>query len=196
MSYQTRNNTHPLTRLLYVLLLCCCSCLPLTATAHNHNEQNNNIDHRATPYHRPNTYKNPNTILVTTLCPPVKSLMRSPSTQYWAAPGGWQSPNMSFLTTLDTFVGAQWVGVNVGHIICIYAETKRHTFPVTLQQHQLIPVPKVGGLWSANKGGYEECVSHNPHDCPFSVEVHKPIKDVYKQLDFFHQINNHHSSPH
>ncbi len=130
-------------------------------------------------------YLAPNTTLERDYCPLVTKLTKNPDDQTWGADGGWKSNAPSFITELTTFVGAQWVGVSVGEIICLYARAGRAEFPVAIQRGTLVPVPKVGGLWSEDKGGYRECISTDIQNCPFFIEIHTPPKDVYKDLDFY-----------
>lgn len=130
-------------------------------------------------------YVPPDMVLIKDYCPPVESLVRNPEKQTWFAPGGWRTTSPSFLRTLDAFAGAQWVGVSVGEIICVYTKTTRNSFPVTLQRSKLVPAPKVNEFWSADKGGYSECKSSDIKNCPFLVQVPKAPKNIYEQLDFY-----------
>lgn len=123
--------------------------------------------------------------LIRDVCPPLDALVLNPQTQVWSSRNGWKSASTSFLRTLDSFVGAQWIGVGIGQVICVYTKTDRSTFPVTLQRSNLVPAPKVGGLWSADKGGYMECKSNDVYQCPFFVQVPKKQENVYEQLDFY-----------
>ena len=129
-------------------------------------------------------YVPPNTQLVQDLCPPVETLVKDPIQQTWSAPNGWKTNAPSFLKTVDSFAGAQWVGVGVGEIICVYTKTGRNTFPVTLQRGKLVPAP-VGGLWSENKGGYMECIANDIQQCSFFTQIPKKQENVYDQLDFY-----------
>lgn len=127
----------------------------------------------------------PNTTLQRDYCPAVENLVKDPEDQTWSADGGWESNAPSFINKLTSFVGAQWVGVSVGEIICLYARSGRAEFPVALQRRTLVPAPRVGGLWSEDKGGYRECLSADIHSCPFFIQVPLPPKDIYEELDFF-----------
>lgn len=123
--------------------------------------------------------------LVKDHCPPVESLVRDDIKQSWSGPNGWKTAAPSFLRTLDTFAGAQWIGVGVGEVICVYLKTTRNSFPVTLQRSKLVPAPKIGDTWSMTKGGYAECKSNDVMKCPFFSQVPKPAQNVYEQLDFY-----------
>lgn len=130
-------------------------------------------------------YVPPNTALIQDFCPPIETLVRNPVDQIWSAPNGWKAPTPSFLRTVDAFVGAQWVGVSVGEVICVYTKAaKSNTFPVTLQRSRLVPAPKPGEFWSEDKGGFMECKSNNVKNCPFFVQVPKAPENIYEQLNF------------
>lgn len=139
-----------------------------------------NVDEKAASAHLMPGYN-----LQRDFCPPVENLTKDPDTKLWSADGGWKSNSPSFINTLSSFVGAQWVGVSVGEVICLYAKSSRAEFPVAIQRGKLVPAPTVGGLWSDDKGGYRECKSANIQDCPFFIQVLAPPKNVYDELDFY-----------
>lgn len=138
-------------------------------------------------------YVPPDVELVEDYCPPVETLVRDPVAQTWSAPNGWKTTALSFLRTLDAFAGAQWVGVGVGEIICVYVKTDRNIFPVTLQRGKLVPAPKVSEFWSADKGGYSECKSNDVKNCPFFVQTPKAPGNIYEQLDFYKGMPTEHN---
>jgi len=129
-------------------------------------------------------FSSPNTQLVSDLCPPVESLVKDPHTQGWSAPHGWKTTSPSFLRSVDSFMGAQWVGISIGEVICVYTKSGRSTFPVTLQRGKLVPAPMGGGAWSEDKGGFMECKSTDLKQCPFFTQIPKKAQNVYEQLDF------------
>jgi len=104
---------------------------------------------------------------------------------FWEGSGGWRSYAQSFVNEVDAFLGARWSGVNVGKMACVYKGKKAYTFPVVLQNDQLVPAPK-GGKWSQLKDGKIECHSNEILDCPFHFKTQKTdIKRVYEELEFF-----------
>ena len=121
--------------------------------------------------------------LLKDLCPSPEKLIFNTVQRTWSAPKGWKALQTSFLQTIDGFIGAQWVGVGIGQVICIYTKTGKDTFPVTLQRGLLVPAPTVGHLW-VTSNGYMGCKSHDVNDCPFFVQIPKPIKNVYDELNF------------
>ncbi len=122
------------------------------------------------------------TVIKNIYCPPIKKLMKK--NMYWGAPGGWKSYSQSFVNEIDNFAGAQWVGINLGKMICVYKGKQTFEFPVVLQNDTLTPTPD-GEKWSKQNGGYINCLSGDILDCPFRFEEEKADKDVYKELDFF-----------
>ena len=115
-------------------------------------------------------------------CPAVEELYRNDN-QTWSAPGGWKSSNPSFMHSLEQFVGAQWVGVNVGDVLCIYAKNGRPDFPVTLQK-QIITISPTGGQWSVDQGGYKDCKSNDVEQCAFEEQIQHSTGTLYEDLDF------------
>ncbi|MDF3055007.1 MAG: putative exported protein [Gammaproteobacteria bacterium] len=128
--------------------------------------------------------------LVEQVCPPVTSLTQDPVKKIWTGPGNWHSLNPSFSRTLDRFVGAQWVGVGVGHIVCSYTNHTQVSFVVHLQRNNLVSSP-VGGLWSKDKGGHKDCFSSDTQQCSYSViNIIKP-KNVHEEIDFYNKSTPH-----
>jgi len=115
-------------------------------------------------------------------CPPMTALKKDPDKFTWSAPGGWQSFEMSFVDQITRFSGAQWRGTNVGQIFCVYRGDLETSFPVLLAYKVLAYEPQ-GGKWTANLGGYQNCESPNPKDCPFSIRLQPEQEDVYKQAE-------------
>lgn len=126
----------------------------------------------------------PDTRVLQDLCPPVESLKQNPDTT-WSAAGGWKSNSPSLMNSVSHFVGAQWVGINVGEVICMYSKgSGQNRFPITLQRHNVILSPD-GGHWTADKGGHKDCLSTDIRQCRFfSVQKMKP-KNIYDELDFY-----------
>ncbi len=159
-----------LSRLLPKLTLLSCSLSALTAAV-------------AAPITPPNTYL-PNTRVLQDLCPPAESLKKNPDTT-WSAAGGWKSNSPSLTNAVSHFTGAQWIGINVGEVICMYSQNNsQNRFPIVLQRHNVIISPD-GGNWTADKGGHKDCHSNDIRQCRFfSVQKVKP-KDIYEDLDFY-----------
>lgn len=76
------------------------------------------------------THKN---TLPTLFCPPLNRITKNAANLWVSSYGGaWKSFNESFAKELVQFKGAQWKGVGVGNIVCIYIAKNKTTFPVQL----------------------------------------------------------------
>lgn len=118
------------------------------------------------------------------ICPKPEELVKNGL--FWGTPtGGWKSYGESFDTSITGFQGAQWVGVNVGKMICIYKGNLAMAFPITVQNDTLTQSPS-GGSWGNDLGGYRNCHSNNMADCPFTVKTQvQNMQEIYDSLDFF-----------
>lgn len=118
------------------------------------------------------------------LCPPIESLQQQKN-MTWTAPNGWKSTNPSFYRSLKQFTGAQWLGVNVGDIICLYTAGGKSDFPVSLKKPMIVLSP-TGGNWTEDKGGYKDCKTDDITQCPFYVQSNEPKKtNLYEELEFY-----------
>lgn len=103
----------------------------------------------------------------------------------WHGPNHWKAYSQSFANEVGGFIGAQWTGVNVGKVFCIYKAKDKVTFPITLERNVIIPSP-TGGLWGPNQAGRKNCHSTEVTDCPFLIELPKEqYQDIYQSIDFF-----------
>lgn len=129
------------------------------------------------------------TTLQTIYCPQPSELVKTGL--FWGTPtGGWKGYSESFQSSITGFIGAQWVGVNVGKMICIYRGNVAVAFPVNLQNDTLSQAP-TGNLWGKDQGGYRNCYSPNPADCAFVVRAQSVnIDQIYKSLDFYKKLPN------
>jgi len=101
-------------------------------------------------------------------CPSIDQLKKTK--MRWSGPEGWKSSDDSFVDEIAYFMGAQWIGIKVGQIVCKYKGKREFTFPVTLERNDiLVPTPK-GERWGKDLGGYKQCGSKNPKICPFYIE--------------------------
>lgn len=99
--------------------------------------------------------------------------------------GGWKSYSESFDQKIVSFLGAQWNGINVGKMICLYQGNAPLSFPITVQNDALAQAPSAG-LWGRNLGGYQNCHSNNPLDCPFVVKTQSVnMQQIYNSIDFY-----------
>lgn len=113
-------------------------------------------------------------------CPAVDQLIKSKKGMIWSAPHGWQSYDESFIQQVDRFTGAQWVGIRVGKVTCLYKGKEAFTFPIALERDKLI-MPPEGATWVKEIDSHGKpkddqliCQSDQVTDCPFvlsKVEV-------------------------
>lgn len=102
-------------------------------------------------------------------CPDVSDLSRQGTT--WSAPGNWKSYQVSFISTVTRFMGAQWMGTNVGRTVCLYSGDNSNDFPVQLVFPALSELPDLP-LWKAgSNSNTADCVSNQGLicDCPIKV---------------------------
>jgi len=117
------------------------------------------------------------------VCPQADTLVSKD--HKWRAPGGWKSYTTSFSDEIQGFIGAQWIGVRVGKIICLYQGTTSDTFHISLERDNLVRSPE-GFRWGKNLGGYKNCRSIRVKDCPFIMAA--PVNEkmdregIYKNL--------------
>jgi len=116
-------------------------------------------------------------------CPAPEELTRSGL--WWRAGKVWKSYNESFVQHIQEFSGAQWIGVKVGKIICLYKGEEKLTFPVALETIHpiLVPMP-TGDNWTTTKQGYKQCISDDVKDCPFTQQKAEEVSDIYKQIQY------------
>ena len=117
-------------------------------------------------------------------CPPPSQLYLDKNK--WKTKFGWKSYEVSFTKKISRFVGAQWQGVNIGRITCLYQSVNANDFPVQLSTDSLVYVPSKP-LWRKLPSGVHNCVSVNNSvcDCPFSYVKSKgkqTINEVIKSL--------------
>lgn len=122
-------------------------------------------------------------------CPPISTLRKNPIKMNWTAPGGWKSYDISFIEKVSKFLGAQWNGVNIGQITCVYSAAKKHVFPIKLIFHTLALEPS-DGKWTKNLGGYRDCFSIKQKNCAFKVRTKPKPKDIYKEAESLKSNNN------
>lgn len=122
-------------------------------------------------------------------CPDVHMLTHNK--MYWGAPGGWMSHDESFVKKISNFVAAQWQGINIGKVMCVYVGDKGLDFPVVLQQSHADLVPEPHGLyWGKNQNGVINCISPSgdlltPKSCAYIIKQPVPNTDPTATLNFF-----------
>ena len=124
-----------------------------------------------------NTTNNSNVQAV--YCPRQSELFKKD--QFWYGPNSWRDYSPSFASHINNFAGAQWVGVNIGKIICLYKGLEVNDFPIAVERDNLMKKP-VGTNWKADVSGYQICKSDRVEDCPFFPETAKSNENIYDFL--------------
>jgi hypothetical protein len=117
-------------------------------------------------------------------CPAISELIKE--NLIWSARNGiWKSFSQSFATEIDHFLGAQWIGINVGKIICLYQGKGSFDFPIALEPEKTISIlePK-SETWRSERNGYRMCRSTNVKDCPFYTKAVEEETDVYETIKY------------
>jgi len=120
-------------------------------------------------------------------CPKANTLTKT--VLHWKSGNIWISRQRSFANKIDKFIGAQWIGVNIGQIVCLYKGDNSFTFPVILQTIHPVLIRKPHSRhWFKTKRGYKECFSSNVKDCKFYQKNLHTAVDPYKQIGY--KLNN------
>lgn len=111
-------------------------------------------------------------------CPEVKELYRKD--MRWQTDSGWKGYQKSFSDDLSYFMGAQWKGVGVGNIYCIYQPSDPTEFPIQLTLSQLIERPETARWDDADHLDVLNCISKNgnPCECQFSHYIQEEEQDL------------------
>ena len=123
------------------------------------------------------------------ICPAPDTLTKDSKTMLWSAPGGWKSYQTSFAMKIRSFLGAQWDGVAVGQVVCLYQPSDQFAFAIQLFYDKIVFEPK-NKPWSNNLKGYRNCTSHHLKDCSFVIRV-KPKEDA----DIYQSLQNYKKDP-
>ncbi len=136
-------------------------------------------------------------------CPSISELQKNPIKGNWTAEtkqGLWKSHSMSFATNITQFVGAQWVGENIGQITCVYnAEQEftmqgqikiQHALPVLLVFHTLALQP-TEKKWKRIKQGVYNCYSISQSDCLFEIKIKPPVGNIYQEAESLKSDHDH-----
>jgi|GEM_PF-2927343 len=120
-------------------------------------------------------------------CPLAKELTKA--NMHWQVGRRWQSYSDSFSSGIRDFIGAQWYGVRLGKIICLYRGDVEFEFSVALEQRANIVVKEpTGQHWSGLVDDRKFCSSTNVFDCPFFSVVTESTTDAYEEIKYQHQV--------
>ena len=104
-------------------------------------------------------------------CPEVSKLVLRNNA--WYAPGkDWKTYQFSFTKSLSRFVGAQWIGTNVGRTVCLYEGDNANDFPVQISLNKVVLAPELP-VWNVQKDKTYACVSQNNQICDCPIQPFK-----------------------
>lgn len=148
--------------------------LSTTIFAAPQGNQSPSPDGISSPQNKPRTY----------YCPAVSELTQN-GLNWSARDGKWRSYSPSFAKEINTFLEAQWIGVNVGKIICLYQGKENFDFPIAIEPTKSILVLEPSGqAWVEKHPGYKTCKSTNISDCPFVTQQEESLKNPYEQIKY------------
>lgn len=119
-------------------------------------------------------------------CPSVRELYKK--NMRWRTDTGWKGYQDSFANKISHFMGAQWKGVGIGRVICIYKSDDENDFPVQIATTELVSRP-VYAYWDNHPNSdLLNCISKNsdPCDCQFSfykVEKETNIDEIISGIE-------------
>ncbi len=98
----------------------------------------------------------------------------------WKTSKGWKSYQDSFATEIAKFLGAQWKGVGLGRVICIYEASDSRDFPIQISSERLIHRPSLPRWENNPESNLINCISLNGStcECPFSYYIPKEETDL------------------
>ena len=104
-------------------------------------------------------------------CPEIKDLQVN--NLIWSAQTTtkWKSSTPSFVEEIHSFAGAQWKGIQVGQITCIYYGKQNTTFPVELISNNLFELPREGNWRLGNNTNIYNCITPNTKNCPLKPKL-------------------------
>jgi hypothetical protein len=104
----------------------------------------------------------------------------------WVTPDGkWKNFTPSTANKVLGFLGAQWAGVKVGTIICLYQTDEAVSFPLAVEQtssQSILEPDKLG--WGALVNNRRFCKSASVADCVYFAEPSKDVVNVYQEIKY------------
>jgi hypothetical protein len=99
--------------------------------------------------------------------------------------GRWETHTPSSATEILNFIGAQWLGIKVGKIICLYQTNEEVSFPLALEQTraQAILEPREAG-WGPLISNHRLCKSASIADCPYYIEPPREVGDIFEEIRY------------
>lgn len=140
-------------------------------------------------------------------CPDRSQIQKDQKTQKWMAQtedGTWKSYQTSFATNLTQFLGAQWTGVGVGQVTCVYKTEQRFTMqsnltiqpelPVMLVFHTLTFQP-TQGKWKSSTQDVYNCYADDREKCPFKIRMEQQSQNIDQEAESLKSDSGHAIQP-
>ena len=94
----------------------------------------------------------------------------------------WKATEASLSEDAVSFIGAQWDGIQVGSISCVYQGSEDLSFPIVLKNEHIFRMPKHTN-WQAETDGMYTCHSDDTQDCPLYPNIEKQAKvDIHELM--------------
>lgn len=105
---------------------------------------------------------------------------------HWVAANNWRSDQSISGNKIVSFLGAQWIGVNLGSIVCLYKEIGAFSFPVALKKTVNFVVDEPKNIsWAKTSSGWKQCISSDISTCSFTYESNsKSTTEIYQQIQY------------
>lgn len=121
----------------------------------------------------------------TIYCPEVSDLKKNGMHWHSKTITSWKSYESSFVDHVESFIGAQWNGIKVGTISCIYSSKEENVFPVSIQNKYMFVEP-TQTTWKTGSDGYLNCIASEVKECPLTPYVEKKApkdtEEILKQI--------------
>lgn len=120
----------------------------------------------------------------TQFCPKREDLFKQGV--YWTTKDGkWRNYTYSSADKIINFIGAQWAGIRVGKVICLYYTNEAVSFPLAIEQVTSQGTSEPSGLgWSSLSGNHRFCKSASIADCGFYYEAPKDLGNLYDEIKY------------
>jgi hypothetical protein len=126
--------------------------------------------------------ENNNNTIKELYCPKITDLKQTNMKWHAETIVKWNEAEESFVTQITSFKGAQWQGIKVGQISCIYKGADSNTFPVVLQNNHMFKQPQHQN-WIKSDNTYN-CLDGQVENCPLYPYMGKKApSNLYDMLD-------------
>ena len=117
-------------------------------------------------------------------CPQAKDLIKKDDV--WATSDGrWKNFTHSSASKILSFLGAQWFGIKVGKVICLYQTNEEVAFPLAVEHVKSRQILEPSGYgWSALAKSRKFCKSASVADCAYFAKPKRDLSNIYKDIEY------------